>query len=81
MMARTGTDEDSTWQSQLPTPPKMTRAEWMKRSKTSVTLTKAELEHLAQLVAAGRVLLRGAGSISPRLKAAMTKLGIMTQGL
>ncbi len=65
----------------LPTPPKMTRAEWLKRDKTSVTLTRAELEQLAQLVAAGHVLVRDGKSISPKLKAAMTKLGVSTKGL
>ena len=63
------------------TPPKMTRAEWAKRSKTSVTLTRSELEQIAQLISAGHVLLRDGRSISPQLKGAMTKLGISTQGL
>ena len=65
----------------LPTPPKMTRAEWLKRDKTTVTLTRAELEQLSQLVAAGHVLIRDAKSVSPKLKAAMTKLGVSTKGL
>ena len=65
----------------LPTPPKMTRAEWLKRDKTTVTLTRAELEQLSQLLAAGHVLIRDGKSISPKLKAAMTKLGVPTKGL
>jgi len=65
----------------LPTPPKMTRAEWRTRDKTSVTLTRGELDHLAQLLTAGRSLLRDGRSISPKLKAAMTRLGLSTQGL
>jgi hypothetical protein len=64
-----------------PTPPKMTKAEWARRDKTTITLTRGELEQLAQLVAAGHVLLRDGRSISPRLKAQMTRLGINTQGL
>jgi hypothetical protein len=64
-----------------PTPPLMTRAEWAKRDKAKVTLTKSELEHISQLLAAGKVLLRDGRSISPLLKAAMTKLGVTTQGL
>ena len=64
-----------------PIPPRMTRAEWAKRDKTSVTLTRSELEYIGQLLAAGKVLLRDGRSISPQLKAAMTKLGITTQGL
>jgi hypothetical protein len=63
------------------TPPRMTKAEWAKRDKTSVTLTRSELEHLAQLIGAGHVLLRDGRSVSPQLRAAMTKLGIPTKGL
>jgi len=59
----------------------MTRAEWLKRDKTTVTLTRGELEQLSQLVAAGHVLIRDSKSVSPKLKAAMTKLGVKTQGL
>jgi hypothetical protein len=66
---------------QAPTPPRMTRAEWAKRDKTKVTLSRSELEQIGQLLAAGKVLLRDGRSISPQLKAAMTKLGITTQGL
>ena len=65
----------------LPTPPKMTKAEWLKRDKTKITLTRGELEQLAQLVAAGHALIRDGRSISPKLKAAMSRLGITTQGL
>ena len=66
---------------QAPTPPRMTKAEWAKRDKTSITLTRSELEHISQLVAAGKVLLRDGRSISPQLKAALSRLGISTQGL
>ena len=65
----------------MPTPPKMTKAEWRKRDKTKVTLTRTELDQLSRLVAAGHALLRGEPSISSQLKAAMTKLGIDTKGL
>jgi len=65
----------------LPTPPKMTKAEWLKRTKTTVSLTKAELEQLAGLIAAGHVLLRNEPGVSPKLKAAMSRLGINTKGL
>lgn len=65
----------------VPTPPRMTRADWAKRDKTRVTLTRSDLDQLAQLIAAGRVLVRDGRPISPQLKAAMTKLGISTQGL
>jgi hypothetical protein len=65
----------------LLTPPKMTRAEWLKRTKTTVSLTKDELEQLARLLAAGHVLLRDEKSVSPKLKGAMSRLGINTKGL
>jgi hypothetical protein len=65
----------------LPTPPKMTRAEWLKRTKTAVTLTKDELEQLSRLISAGHVLLRDEKSVSPKLKGAMSRLGINTKGL
>jgi hypothetical protein len=64
-----------------PTPPRMTKADWAKRDKTHVTLTRSDLEYIGQLIAAGRVLLRDNRAVSPQLKAAMTKLGISTQGL
>lgn len=65
----------------VPTPPKMTKDAWLKRDKTKVTLSRGELEQLSRLVAAGHALLRGEPSISPKLKAAMSRLGIKTQGL
>jgi hypothetical protein len=66
---------------QVPIPPKMTKAEWAKRDKTSVTFTRGEPEHISQLIAAGKVLLRDGRSVSPQLKAALSRLGISTQGL
>ena len=54
--------------------PRMTRAEWNNRDRTSVTLTRGELEHLAQLAAIGRGVLRDVRPLSPRLKAAMSRL-------
>lgn len=65
----------------LPILPRMTREAWRKRTKTTVSLTKEELEQLALLLAAGRALLRSDAPVSPRLKAAMTRLGISTAGL
>jgi hypothetical protein len=64
-----------------PTPPRMTRDAWLKRSKTAVTFTKPELEQLARLVSAGHVLLRNEPSVSPKLRAAMSRLGINSKGL
>jgi hypothetical protein len=65
----------------LPTLPKMTKAGWLKREKMTVTLTRPELEQLAQLVAADHALIRDGKSISPKLKATMSRLGVKTQGL
>jgi hypothetical protein len=59
----------------------MTRADWAKRDKTRVTLTRGELEDLAQVIVVGQAMLRNGRKVSPQLKAAMTKLGISTNGL
>ena len=62
-------------------PPKMTKAEWSKRDRAKVTLTRGDLEYLAQVLAAGRVLIRDNRPVPPLLKAAMTRLGVATTGL
>ena len=51
------------------------------RGKTSVTLTRAELHHMSRLLKAGRILLNDTQPVSPRLRAAMTKLDVDTSGL
>lgn len=66
---------------QPPKAPRMTRQDWLRRDKTHVTLTRGDLEYLAQMVGAGRVLLRDGRPVPAQLKAAMTKLGVSTQGL
>ena len=63
------------------TAPKMTRADWRQRSQTRVTLSRSELEQLAQLIAIGRQVMRDSRPIAPHLHAAMTRLGIATYGL
>ena len=63
------------------TPPLMTKAEWQKRSATSVTLRRSDLEQLAQLIGVGRQVLRDGRPIAANLKAAMSRLGISTHGL
>ena len=65
----------------VPTPPRMTKQEWLRRDKASVTLSRSEYEYVAQMVAAGRVLLRDGRPVPPQLKAVMTRLGIQNQGL
>ncbi len=65
----------------VPTPPKMTKAEWRQRDETRVTLTRSELEYLGQMIAAGRVLLRDSRPVPSLLKTAMSRLGIATSGL
>ena len=51
------------------------------RGKIGMTLTKAELEHLAELIRAGRVITKDYREISKNLRQAMTKLGVNTKGL
>jgi hypothetical protein len=65
----------------LPTPPLMNKAEWLRRSETKVTLSKGDLDQMAQLIAIGRQVLRDSRPISSKLKAAMTRLGVSTHGL
>ncbi len=65
----------------VPKAPRMTKAEWLKRDKGHVTLTKSELEYLAQVIGAGRVLLRDTRPVPTQLKALMTRLGVSTQDL
>ncbi len=64
-----------------PTPPRMSKADWQRRDRTSVTLTRGELEQLGQLVRAGHAMLNDSRPVSPRLRAAMTRIGISTHGL
>ncbi len=64
-----------------PTPPRMSKADWQRRDRTSATLTRGELEQLGQLVRAGHAMLNDGRSVSPKLRAAMTRIGISTQGL
>jgi hypothetical protein len=63
------------------TPPRLTRKELRARGKASVTLTTEELQQLADLLRAGRVLTRDLRSVSKNLRAAMTKMGVNTKGL
>ena len=51
------------------------------RGKIGMTLTKAELEHVAELIRAGRVITKDYREVSKNLRQAMTKLGIDTRGL
>jgi hypothetical protein len=60
---------------------RITRQYLHQRGKTSVTLTREELHHLGRLMKAGRILLNDTQPVSPRLRAAMTKLGVDTSGL
>jgi hypothetical protein len=63
------------------TPPLMTKADWQKRTATSVTLSRSDLEQLAQLIGVGRQVLRDGRPIAANLKAAMSRLGVSTHGL
>jgi hypothetical protein len=46
-----------------------------------LTLTQQELEQVARLVRAGKVLLNDTSSVSKNLRQAMSKLGVDTKGL
>ena len=63
------------------TPPRLTGADIRARGKIRVTLTKAELDELARLIRVGHAHLGDGKSVSPQLRAAMTRLGIATHGL
>ena len=64
-----------------PTPPRMTKAEWQRRDRTSVSLSRTELEQLAQLIRTGHAMLNHGRSVTPKLRSAMTRLGLSTHGL
>ena len=66
---------------QPPTPPRLTKADWQRRDRASVTLTRGELEQLSQLIRAGHAVLGDGRSVSPKLRAALTRLGLSTHGL
>jgi len=51
------------------------------RGKVGVTLTREDLTQLAQLIKAGRVWLKDDRSVGKNLRAAMTKMGVDTNGL
>jgi hypothetical protein len=62
------------------TPPRMTTAQWQQRSHTSVTLTRSDLEPLAQLMSIGRAVLRDRRPMAPHRKAVLSRLGVATSG-
>ena len=45
-------------------------------ARTSVSFSSAELEELGRLLAVGQSVLQKRAAVSPRLKAAMTRVGI-----
>ena len=63
------------------TPPRLTGADIRARGRIRVTLTTAELDDLARLIRVGHAHLGDGKSVSPQLRAAMTRLGISTHGL
>ena len=52
-----------------------------RRRTTTVTFTADDLSTLARLIGAGKVLLQGSYPVVPRLKAAMTRMGVSTKGV
>jgi hypothetical protein len=49
-----------------------------KRSQTSISFSTAELEEIGQLLAVGQSALNRRAAAAPRLKAALTRLGVKT---
>ena len=64
-----------------PTPPRLSKADWQRRERTTVSLTRGELEQLGQLIRAGHAMLNDGRRVSPKFRAALTRLGIPTHGL
>ena len=75
---RTASQPPKNWRTE---PPRLTGADIRARGKIRVTLTKAELDELARLIRAGHALVNDGKSVSPQLRAAMTRLGVSTHGL
>jgi hypothetical protein len=63
------------------TPPRLTGEQLRAKGRARVTLTTAELEHVARLLRAGRVLTNDRLDVSKNLRAAMTKMGVDTRGV
>ena len=63
------------------TPPRMTSKDLRQRGKVGVTLTTDELHHVAHLLKAGKIMTNDSRSLSKNLRAAMTKMGVDTNGL
>ncbi len=80
-MAKEPTDDAGARPGFPVTAPRMTRAEWQRRSKTTVSLTRDDLEYLAQAIRRSRALMPDSRRISPQLKTAMTRLRVDTKGL
>jgi hypothetical protein len=47
-----------------------------KRSQTTISISSAELEDLGELLSVGQSVLKRRAQVAPRLKAAMTRLGL-----
>jgi hypothetical protein len=63
------------------TPPRLTGADIRAKGALRVGLTTADLEQLARLLRAGKVLLNDHRSVSRNLRQAMARLGVDTSGL
>jgi hypothetical protein len=81
MMADEPTKQSAPARRVPPTPPRLSKADWNRRDRTTVTLTRMDMEQLAQLVRAGHAMLNDGRPVSPKLRAAMTRIGVSTHGL
>ena len=60
---------------------KVTSSYLRQKGEVRLKLTRQELEQVAHLVRAGKVLLNDSNSVSRNLRQAMSKLGVDTKGL
>jgi hypothetical protein len=60
---------------------RVTNSYLRQKGQVSLTLTRQELEQIAKLLRAGKVLINDTSSVSKSLRAAMSKLGVDTKGL
>jgi hypothetical protein len=62
-------------------PPRLTGDQLRAKGRARVTLTTTELEQLARLLRAGRVLTNERHDVAKNLRTAMTRMGVDTRGV
>jgi len=79
-MAKQSTNDGAAFHT-APTLPKIAKAEWANRAKTTATLTRGDLGYMAQAIAARRVIFHDNRVVPTQLKTGMTHFGVSTEGL